>query len=289
MEGTAWADRQLQEKDGDKMTQPILWPMVPWICSALLAAISVGATQEAAAEEYLTGIEWSAPPVVTPGKTDHEPASDATILFGGQDLSRWNHDGSWTVVDGAIIVGKGALTSKDTFGNCQLHIEWSAPTPARGEGQDRGNSGVFLMGRYEIQVLDSFENVTYHDGQAGAIYKQTPPAVNAMRPPGEWNSYDIIWTAPKFDEEGTLTSPAYVTALHNGIVVLNHFELLGDTPYHRPPEYVAHEPKGPIALQDHGHPVRYRNIWIREFQPAQGKRVREPFLRNGDKETPVNR
>jgi hypothetical protein len=143
------------------------------------------------------------------------------------------------------------------------------------------------MDKYEIQVLDSYENDTYHDGQAGAIYKQTPPSVNAMRPPGQWNSYDIFWTAPRFDESGKLVSPAYITAVHNGVLLLNHFELLGDTPYNRPPKYTAHDETGPISIQDHGNPVGFRNIWVRPFGPAVGKQVRKPYLRNGEKETPL--
>ena len=125
------------------------------------------------------------------------------------------------------------------------------------------------MGKYELQILNSYGNQTYFDGQAGAIYKQTPPAVNAMRPPGEWNAYDVFWTAPQFDGEGKLVSPAYITAMHNGVLILNHFELKGDTPYTRPPSYRAHAPRGPIKLQDHGSPVRFRNIWVRDFLPAQ--------------------
>lgn len=239
------------------------------------------------AEEYLNGIEWVKPKVITPGSTNDQPPSDAIVLFDGSDLSKWDNGDRWSVEDGCAITGKGKLVSKEQFGDCQLHIEWSAPTPPKGSGQGRGNSGVFLMGIYEIQVLDSYENETYFDGQAGAIYKQTPPAVNAMRKPGEWNTYDIFWTAPRFADDGTLKSPAYITAVHNGVLILNHFELKGDTPYSRPPAYKAHGEKGPISLQDHGNPVRFRNIWVREFQPASGKQVRKPFLRNGKKETPI--
>jgi hypothetical protein len=139
-----------------------------------------------------------------------------------------------------------------------------------------------------MQVLDSYDNETYFDGQAGAIYKQTPPMVNAMRPPGEWNTYDIIWTAPKFKDDGSLESPAYITALHNGVLVLNHFALLGTTPFNRPPSYEKHG-KLPIHLQDHGNPVRFRNIWVREIKPIVGERVREPYFRDGDREWPANR
>lgn len=261
-------------------------PAIAVLFVAPLALIAGGLTT-ALAKEYLNGIRWEKPPVVTPGDECGAPPSDATVLFGGEDLSNWENGENWTVENGNAITGKGFIRTKEEFGDCQLHVEWSAPTPPKGSGQGRGNSGVFLMGRYELQVLDSYENETYYDGQAGAIYKQTPPAVNAMRPPGEWNTYDIFWTAPRFDDDGNLSSPAYITVLHNGILILNHFELKGDTPYSRPPSYEAHPAKGPIALQDHGNPVRFRNIWIREFEPAQGERERSPFIRDGEKETPI--
>lgn len=257
-----------------------------WMC-AVFAIVGGTSFQSSHAEEYLNGIKWEAPPIVTPGQTDAEPPSDAIVLFGGKDLSQWDNGENWPVKDGVAFSGKGKIVSKESFGDCQLHVEWSAPTPVKGSGQGRGNSGIFLMGRYEIQVLDSFENETYHDGQAGAIYKQTPPQVNAMRKPGEWNTYDIIWTGPRFADDGTLVSPAYITAIHNGVLILNHFEVKGDTPFNRPPKYVAHPPEGPISIQDHGNPVRFRNIWIRPTSPAQGEQVREPFLRNGKEETPI--
>jgi len=239
------------------------------------------------AEEYLNGIEWQEPAVVTAGKQGTAP-SDAISLFDGTDLSAWEGAENWKIIDGAMVSGKGNVLTKAAFGDCQLHIEWSAPVPATGQGQGRGNSGVFLMDTYEIQVLDSYENKTYFDGQAGAIYKQTPPQVNATRPPGEWNVYDIIWTAPRFTEDGSLKSPAYITAIHNGVLILNHFELKGDTPYDRPPSYLKHADRLPIRLQDHGNPVRFRNIWVREIKPALGKQVRPPFLRDADgKEKPL--
>lgn len=230
-------------------------------------------------DEYLNGITWQKPDVVTPGTNGSAP-SDATVLFDGTDMSAWNNSDNWKIEDGAMVSGRGDVRTKEAFGDCQLHIEWSAPTPPKGTGQGRGNSGVFLMDTYEIQVLDSFENETYHDGQAGAIYKQTPPQVNAMRAPGEWNTYDIIWTAPRFSEDGSLVSPAYITALHNGVLILNHFELKGDTPYSRSPAYNKHADKLPIRLQDHGNPVRFRNIWIREINAAEGEQTRKPFLRD---------
>lgn len=238
------------------------------------------------AQEYLPGIEWEEPAAVTPGKTNQDPPSDAVILFNGVDTSGWNNAETWKVTDGSLIVGKGMISTKETFGDCQLHVEWSSPLPAKGNGQGRGNSGVFF-GPYEIQVLDSFENTTYFDGQAAAIYKQTPPLVNVMRKPGEWNSYDIIWNTPRFDAAGNLTEPATVTVLHNGVLVQNNFELLGDTPYNRPPRYSPHPPELPIRLQDHRNPVRFRNIWVRKITPIRGTQAQPPGIRNGKTTTPL--
>lgn len=262
--------------------------MKSWIKHFLLGSVAVSSLgASSSAQEYLNGIEWKQPPVVTPGAENHLPPSDAIILFDGKDASRWENGEKWKVEDGLLIVGRGTITSKEKFGDCQVHIEWSAPTPPKGNGQGRGNSGLFLMGIYEIQILDSFDNPTYFDGQAGAIYKQTPPLANANRKPGEWNSYDIFWTAPRFNEDGSLKSPAFITAMNNGVLILNHFELLGDTPFHQPPKYRKHDSTGPLTLQDHGDPVRFRNIWVRPIVPTEGKQVRPPFLRNGDKETPI--
>jgi len=227
------------------------------------------------AEEYLSGIEWAEPAVIDPGPPGGPP-SDAVVLFDGKDLSQWDGGEQWKVEDGYFVAGPGSLRSKEVFGDCQLHIEWASAEEVTGSGQGRSNSGVFLMGIYEVQVLDSYENKTYFDGQCGAIYKQHPPLVNASRKPGEWQSYDIIWTAPRFDEEGKLASPAYITVLHNGVLIQNHFELLGDTPFNRAPEYRPHGEKGPISLQYHGNPVRFRNIWIREIKELDSKRVQEP-------------
>ncbi len=242
------------------------------------AALIASVMGSVAGDEYLNGIEWKEPAVVKPGENSGAP-SDAIVLFDGKDLSAWTGTDQWKVENGAMVSGKGDLKTKAAFGDCQLHIEWAAPTPATGSGQGRGNSGVFLMDNYEIQVLDSYDNQTYFDGQAGAIYKQTPPAVNATKPPGTWNVYDIVWTAPRFNEDGSLKSPAYITALHNGVLILNHFELKGDTPYHRPPKYTKHAERLPIRLQDHGNPIRFRNIWLREIKPAEGTQVKKPFLR----------
>lgn len=243
------------------------------ITALLFGVASRGLAQDA---EYLTGIEWPEPPIVTPAKDCGDPPSDAVVLFDGKDLSAWENGDKWKVKEGVAIVGGGDITSKQSFGDCQLHIEWSAPVPPTGESQGRGNSGVYLMDRYELQVLDSYENKTYFDGQASAIYKQTPPMANAMRPPGEWNTYDIIFTAPRFKEDGSLKKPAYITVLHNGVLTLNHFKILGNTPFNTPPKYEKHG-KLPIHLQDHGNPVRYRNIWVRETKPIKGEQAREPY------------
>lgn len=243
----------------------------------------------ASGDEYLSGIKWETPTVVQPGKSPGEPPADAVVLFDGKNLSKWKNSDKWQVVDGVMVAGKGDIVSIDEFSDCQLHIEWSAPTPATGSGQGRGNSGVFFMNTYELQVLDSYENETYADGQAGAIYKQTPPLVNAMKAPGEWNIYDVIFVAPRFEEDGSLKSPASITAFHNGVVILNHFNLLGDTPFHRPPEYKKHSELGPIRIQDHGNPVRFRNIWVRSIKAIKGEKAREPFIRRGDQEIPLQK
>ncbi len=254
---------------------------------ALTFSIALYALNASQAQEYLTGIEWSEPPVVTPGAVDAAAPSDAVVLFNGKDLNNWKNGENWTVKDGIIYAGKGQITSEEEFGDCQIHIEWSAPSEVKGNGQGRGNSGIFMMGKYELQVLDSYDNPTYFDGQAGAIYKQQPPMANAMRKPGEWNSYDIIWTAPRFNEDGTLKSPAFITALHNGVLIQHHFELLGDTPFNRPPKYQAHGETGPISIQDHGNPVRFRNIWVRPLVRIKSEQVRDPYLRRGDQEFPI--
>ena len=256
---------------------------------SLIALALLSVATPVSAQEYLNGIKWPKPPIIKPGETDSQPPSDAIVLFDGKDLSAWENGDRWKVEEGVMVCGKGVVTTKQKFGDCQVHIEWSAPTPPKGSSQGRGNSGVFLMGIYEMQVLDSFDNETYFDGQAAAIYKQTPPMVNVMRAPGQWNAYDIIWTCPRFNDDGSLKTPAYITALHNGAVVLSHFELKGDTPYNRPPQYKKHDSTGPITLQDHGNPVRFRNIWVRELKPIVGEQARDPFIRNGDKETPITK
>ncbi|HEV8716067.1 MAG TPA: DUF1080 domain-containing protein [Candidatus Binatia bacterium] len=213
------------------------------------------------------------PKIVSPGAASTqgqpgEPPSDAIILFGGTDLSQWvsvqGGAATWKVENGYMetIPGTGAIRTRACFGDCQLHLEWAAPAVVKGEGQERGNSGVLLMDLYEIQVLDGYENPTYADGTTAAVYGQYPPLVNTCRGPGKWQDYDIIWTAPRFDRD-QLVSPAYVTVLHNGIVVHNHTALLGPTQHRRLAAYRPHPPTGPLRLQDHGGRVHYRNIWYR--------------------------
>jgi hypothetical protein len=213
------------------------------------------------------------PPVVNPGPAGPPvpPPADALVLFDGKDLSRWTGDkglpAKWKVENGYVeVVAKtGDVRTARGFGDCQLHLEWMAPLPAPGAGQDRGNSGVFLMELYEIQVLDCYNNKTYADGMTGAVYGQYPPLVNACRPPGEWQTYDIIFHRPRFDTDGKLLKPARMTVFHNAILVQDNVELLGPTRL-ADPTYKAHPDKLPLSLQDHAHPVRFRNIWIRELE-----------------------
>jgi hypothetical protein len=213
------------------------------------------------------------PSVVNPGPAGPPvpPPSDAVVLFDGKDLSQWEdilgQPARWKVEMGhmEIVKDTGDIRTKHKFGDCQLHVEWSAPTKVLGEGQDRGNSGVFLMTLYEVQVLDCYQNQTYPDGMTAAVYGQYPPQVNACRPPGEWQIYDIIFFRPRFGIDGGLTRPATITVLHNGILVQDNVELTGPTEHEKRPSYQAHPDRLPLLLQDHGNPVRYRNIWIREL------------------------
>jgi hypothetical protein len=220
------------------------------------------------------------PPVVDAGSASTQdspgrPPADATVLFDGTDLSKWQHkDGTaakWKVENGyAEVVAKtGYIYTKQAFGDCQLHVEFREPTPPHGESQERGNSGVFLMGLYEVQVLDSYENKTYADGQASAVYGQYPPLVNASRPPGQWQWYDIVFHGPRFDAGGKLLRPARETVFHNGVLVQDNVELSGPTEHGERPPYKATPEKLPLALQDHGDPVRFRNIWIRELKTGE--------------------
>ena len=222
-------------------------------------------------KEYKSGIIWQEPQVVTPGISNSAP-SDAKVLFDGKDLSQWKGGDKWIIKDGYAISKGGAIDSKESFGDCQLHLEFASPSEVKGNGQGRGNSGVYLMGKYEVQILDSYENKTYFDGQCASIYKQRPPMVNVCRKPGEWQTYDIIFTAPRFGKDNKLEKPGYITVIQNGIVVQNHLELQGGTSYVSPPSYSSHPARLPLHIQFHGNPVRFRNIWIREIKEMVGKK-----------------
>lgn len=218
----------------------------------------------------LTEVWDPEPRVVSVGSSNTVPPSDAIVLFDGSTGEHWQQYDStelqWTIANDILTCkpGSGAIITKEVFGDCQLHIEWSSPYEPDKEGQGKGNSGIFFQGIYEIQVLNSYENRTYSNGQAGAIYKQSPPLVNAMRPSMEWNTYDIIFHAPQFDENGEKTKNATITAFHNGVLIQDHFEIQGTTEYIGPPKNMAHG-DGPIALQDHGNLVRFKNIWLRRL------------------------
>jgi hypothetical protein len=217
------------------------------------------------------------PPIITPATASTQdqagkPPSDAIVLFDGKDLSQWESvnggPAKWKVENGylEVVAKTGGIRTKQAYGDCQLHVEWMSPDPPRGQDQDRGNSGVFPMTHYEIQVLDSYNNVTYADGQASALYGQYPPLVNACRPPGQWQTYDIVFHGPRFDQNGNVTRKVRVTVLHNGVLTQDNVELTGPTTHKARPPYKAHPEKLPLMLQDHDHPVRFRNIWIRELQ-----------------------
>jgi hypothetical protein len=227
--------------------------------------------QQEPGDPKLTEVWSPVPPVVTPG-LNQAPPSDAVVLFAGTNLDSWVAEkgggpAGWTVADGVLTVkpGVGGIVTKQSFADCQLHVEWRTPAVVTGEGQGRGNSGIYLQSRYEVQVLDSYNNPTYTNGQAGSIYKQHIPLVNASRPPGEWQTYDIIYTAPRFNNDGSVRTPAFVTLLQNGVLVQNHVELRGPTVYIGQPKYEKHLFRQPLLLQEHGNPVSFRNIWIREL------------------------
>ena len=257
--------------------------MTTRILSALALALAAATALPACAQQTQskprpedTEVWAPVPTVVTPGATNAAPPSDAIVLFDGRNLSEWvsANDGSpakWTVANGVMTVNKpsGDIETKRRFGDYQLHVEWRIPSDITGEGQARGNSGVYLAmtdsGGYELQVMDSYDNPTYVNGQAGSMYKQYPPLVNAARKPGEWQAYDVVWTAPRFNTDGSLKSPAYVTAIWNGVLVQDHVPLKGVTLYIGKPFYHAHG-AAPILLQAHGDPsapISYRNVWVR--------------------------
>ncbi len=246
------------------------------LCGLLFVGGLIAATQS----WPVHSMERPNPTPITPGNEVGAAPSDAIVLFDGSDLSKWastkaNEDAAtWKVENGYFeaVPKAGSITTRDSFGSCQLHIEWRTPTAAEmtgKTGQNRGNSGVFLMSTYEIQVLDSYtednykDNKTYADGQAASVYGQNPPLVNACRKPGQWQTYDIVFHRPIFDGNGAVTRPATVTVFQNGVLVQDHFEITGATAHKQEATYHSHPDKLPIQLQDHGQPTRFRNIWIR--------------------------
>ena len=251
-------------------------PLRPVLCLGLLqfsvfAVAAVAADEKASIPGSLTEVWQPVPPVVT------APAgavpSDAIVLFDGRNLNAWEParpgEPMWKIEDGALVITPNPKTcdlrTRQAFGDVQLHLEFRTPAEVKGGGQDRGNSGVYFMGLYELQVLDSYNNATYVNGQAGSIYKQHPPLVNASRPPGEWQVYDAVFVAPRFGAGGELLKPARFTVFHNGVLVQHDVVLRGPTRPRGEPRYAPHAPKLPLVLQDHRNPVAFRNIWIREI------------------------
>jgi Domain of Unknown Function (DUF1080) len=243
-----------------------------FILFSLLLVVLYIPAQQSPGDPTLTEIWRPVPAIVTPGKTSMNAPSDAIILFAGKkDTVNWfskdDKPFNWKVDDTCLTVipFAGDLYTKKSFGDCQLHIEWRTPAIIKGDGQGRGNSGIFLMSRYELQVLDSYNNPTYSNGQAGSIYKQHMPLVNVCRPPGEWQVYDIVFTAPQFYPDSSLRSPARITVFQNGILIQHNIELWGSMQFIGVPKYTKHASREPLLLQDHHNPVSYRNIWIREL------------------------
>ena len=257
-----------------------------FLAAAAALAVACAVAQKSDADlgftdtPMLPGLPWHVhdparphPRVVTPASAPGGAPSDAIVLFDGKDLSKWVQrrrgqevEPRWRLTDGYMeaVRNSGDLYTREKFGDCQLHVEWASPAEVRGSSQSRGNSGVYVMSRYEIQVLDAWNNPTYADGQAGAIYGQWPPLVNPARPPGEWNTYEILFEAPRF-EDGKLKRPAYVTVIYNGVMVHHHKEIMGPTVYRQLAHYAPQPEEDSLELQDHGNPVRYRNIWIRRI------------------------
>jgi hypothetical protein len=246
------------------------------LCGAAAALLAVPAQPPAnlgySDTPMLPGGKWHVhdgnrpqPPIVTPPPPHFTPAPPDAIRLDG---AQWTN-AKWVRKNGELVSAGGNNTTRDAFGDCQLHVEFRTPSPPKGSGQGRGNSGVFLMGQFEIQVLDSYENKTYPDGQAGAVYGQTPPLVNASLKPGAWQTYDIYFKAPRFDASGTLQTPAYVTVLHNGILIQNNTEILGTTNHRTAPVYTPLPAKAPLSLQDHGDEMHFRNLWIRPIGPSR--------------------
>ena len=250
------------------------------VLTSSLVAQQAAAPQTQKPRPQDTEVWEPVPKVVSPGATNAAPPSDAIVLFDGSNLNEWvgtrdKSPAQWTVANGVVTVNKkvGNIETKRSFKNYQLHIEWLIPANINLTGQSRGNSGLFLAGTgpgdegYELQILDSYENKTYVNGQAGSVYKQHPPLVNANRKPGEWQTYDVVWTAPTFNTDGSVKTPAHVTAFHNGVLIQNHATLGGETVYIGKPQYKKYD-SAPIKLQAHGdpsEPISFRNIWVREL------------------------
>ena len=238
------------------------------LSACTMLAVSAAAQNKEQMKPEATEVWEPVPKVITPGTETLTAPSDAIVLFNGKNLDSWESEkggpAKWEVKDDAMTVvkGGGVIKTKEQFEDFQLHIEWRTPAEVKGESQGRGNSGIFMQEQYELQVLDNYNNRTYSNGQAGSFYKQKIPLVNACKKPGEWQTYDVIWTAPRFNSDGSLKSPARATVLQNGVLVQNNVELEGKTEYIGKPTYVKHGAKS-IALQDHGNPVSFRNIWIR--------------------------
>ncbi len=247
---------------------------IVFAASAIMVAQNPGANLGYTDTPMLPGLPYHVhdpsrphPAIITPGTQPGAAPSDATVLFSGADLAQWSMTRKpWKVENGyvEVVAGAGDIRTKDTFGDVQLHVEWATPSVVRGSSQGRGNSGIFLQGRYEVQVLDSFENPTYADGQAGAIYGQWPPLVNPVRKPGDWQAYDIVFEAPRF-ADGKLVKPAFFTVFLNGVLLHHHKEVMGPTVHRALASYAAPHGDDSLVLQDHQDPVRYRNIWIRRL------------------------
>jgi len=228
---------------------------------------------------HVNDLKRPAPPIVTPGsfstpEAPAQPPSDAIVLFDGTDTTQWEtskgEPSPWKCENGVMVTTKIDIQTKQKFGDIQLHVEYAEPTPPTGSSQGRGNSGIFLMGLFEIQVLDNYNNPTYPDGQAGSVYSQTPPMANACRPPGEWQTYDIGFTTPRLDPQGKVITPAYVTVFHNGVLVQNHTAIVGPTVHgHLTDYHSVHTSEGPLKLQYHNNSVRYRSVWLRPLIPPQ--------------------
>lgn len=251
--------------------------LVP-VCALLMAAADPKtADQETALPPPSATETWQPVPPVVDAPTGSAP-SDAKVLFAGTDTGAWETDDgrpvAWKVVDGALVVapGSGDIRTREAFGDAQLHLEFRTPAPAQGEGQGVGNSGVFLMGLYELQILDSHRNTTYVNGQAASVYKQHAPLVNASRPSGEWQSYDVLFLAPRFAADGRVLAPARMTVFHNGVLAQHDVVLRGSTVYQGQPAYEPHAARLPLRLQDHGNPVAFRNLWVREITPPENPR-----------------